>query len=608
MAGEPHLVQNLEQVNENASRFEKIKDKRDVDAYDKLSQFTHWYYFRDLGVFAPSKFIGYVGTTIEDYEGGGDGRKTETQLKQWFSAIDPVKDPEASARWLSALERYVQGLGKDRKSSSRVHILREEFAELCQKTKPNVWMVRAMSGEWTPAFLEHGYVGFDLDMEGVDMSGCTTEEDVREKYKEHNQDKDDSQSIGIKVSQIWQFVNVMSDGDYVLTKDKDGNFRYGIVRGLQYVEDGQPCSNRRSVSWSETTIELQVSYRRTIFQIRKQKDRNEVLRKLGRLDLVEDVDATGPAMDQNYANLNSLADALLLDPEFLEEIWTLLEEKRQIIFQGPPGTGKTYVAQRLAKCLAGSRDRVTIVQFHPSYAYEDFVQGFRPTLQEGQAGFELSNGPLLEAAARAKCEPAEKHFLIIDEINRGNLAKVFGELYFLLEYRDEEIKLQYHKAGVDKGFKLPSNLYIIGTMNTSDRSIALVDLALRRRFYFVSFDPHEPPVEGLLERWLGKNARELAWVAKAVTKANEQLRSRQAAIGPSYFIKKDGLEEDAVARIWKHSVMPYVEEHLVGEPDRLKDFELDALKGRSGWGKDDGGPVDNVAGSGDDQESPSERV
>ena len=603
MSGEPHLVQNLEQVNENASRFEKIKDMRDVDAYDKLSQFTHWYYFRDLGVFAPSKFIGYVGTTVEDYEGGGDGRKTETQLKQWFSAIDPVKDPEASARWLSALERYVQGLGKDRKSSSRVHILREEFAELCQKTKPNVWMVRAMSGEWTPAFLEHGYVGFDLDMEGVDMSGCTTEEDVREKYKEYNPDKDDSQSIGIKVSQIWQFVNVMSDGDYVLTKDKDGNFRYGIVRGLQYVEDGQPCSNRRSVSWSETTIELQgLFYRRTIFQIKKQ-DRNEVLRKLGRLDLVEDVDATGPAMDQNYANLNSLADALLLDPEFLEEIWTLLEEKRQVIFQGPPGTGKTYVAQKLAECLARSRDRVTIVQFHPSYAYEDFVQGFRPTLQEGQAGFELSNGPLREAAARAECETREKHFLIIDEINRGNLAKVFGELYFLLEYRDEEMRLQYDKAK----FRLPANLYIIGTMNTSDRSIALVDLALRRRFYFVSFDPHEPPVEGLLKRWLDKNAPpDMAWVAGVVETANKELGPR-AAIGPSYFMR-DGLNREAVERIWKHGVMPYVEEQLVGQPDRLKDFELDALEGRSGGGEDDDGPVDNAAGLADDQESPSEGV
>jgi len=599
MTGEPQLVQSLEQVKENASRFEKIKDMRGVDAYDKLSQFTHWYYFRDMGMFAPSKFIGYVGTTVEDYEGGGDGRKTETQLKQWFSAIDPVKEPEASARWLSALERYVQGLGKDRKSSSRVHILKEEFAELCQKTEPNVWMVRAMSGEWTPVFLEHGYVGFDLDVEGVNMSGCTTKEDVREKYEERNPDKGNSQSVGIKVSEIWQFIGAMSVGDYVLTKNEDGDVHYGIVGELRYVEDGLPCSNRRSVSWSETTIELRVPYQRTIFQIQQGQDRNEIFRKIGRVDLVDDVECNRPAMEQSFPNFDSLADELLLNSYFLREVYILLEDKRQVVFQGPPGTGKTYVAKKLAEYLAGSRDRVTIVQFHPSYAYEDFVQGFRPMLKGDQTGFELSNGPLLEAAARAEGEPSEKHFLIIDEINRGNLAKVFGELYFLLEYRREEIRLQYDKAE----FRLPPNLYIIGTMNTSDRSIALVDLALRRRFYFVSFDPHEPPVDGLLGRWLDKNTHDMAWVAKVVETANKELGS-QAAIGPSYFMK-DGLDEDAVARIWKHSVMPYIEEHLIGEPDRLKNFELDALWGRSGGRKDDGGPADNAVGSDDDQESPS---
>ena len=299
-------------------------------------------------------------------------------------------------------------------------------------------------------------------------------------------------------------------------------------------------------------------------------------------------------------DLGSLADELLLDLAFLEEILTLLEDRRQIIFQGPPGTGKTYVAQKLAECLAGSPDRITIVQFHPSYAYEDFVQGFRPTLDQGQAVFKLSEGPLLEAAEQAKNEPDAMHFLIIDEINRGNLAKVFGELYFLLEYRDKKIRLQYEP----KTFRLPANLYIMGTMNTADRSIALVDLALRRRFYFVSFDPQAPPVAGLLGRWLTKNAPGMEWVADAVAKANELLDSRHAAIGPSYFMK-ERLDEDAVERIWKHSVMPYIEEHLFGEPDRLKDFELDALRNQSGEnaGEDegDGAPADAAAEPDDDE-------
>ena len=256
----------------------------------------------------------------------------------------------------------------------------------------------------------------------------------------------------------------------------------------------------------------------------------------------------------------------------------LLDDKRQVIFQGPPGTGKTYAARELARSLAGpANDRVTLVQFHPSYAYEDFIQGYRPTLtSSGQAGFELRDGPLVDAARKARNEPDSPHFLIIDEINRGNLAKVFGELYFLLEYRDEDMTLQY-AGDRDEPFSLPENLYIIGTMNTADRSIALVDLALRRRFHFVEFHPDKPPVAGLLKRWLKRNAEDMAWVVDLVKRANAKLDDRQAAIGPTYFMKK-GLSEEKVRLIWEHNVLPYVEEHLYGETDRLAEFDLEKLR------------------------------
>ena len=276
---------------------------------------------------------------------------------------------------------------------------------------------------------------------------------------------------------------------------------------------------------------------------------------------------------QTDPGLPTLAAKLHLTPEFLREIKTLLYEKKQVIFQGPPGTGKTYVAQALAEHLAGSEDRVTLVQLHPSYAYEDFVQGFRPTLEDRQPGFQLKDGPLLRAAERAESEPNAKHFLVIDEINRGNPAKVFGELYFLLEYRDDKIHLQYS----DKPFSLPKNLYFIGTMNTADRSIALVDLALRRRFYFVEFHPDDEPVKGVLRRWLEANAPGMDWLANVVERTNEKMQDdRHAAIGPSYFMK-DGLDDDAVKRIWKHSVLPYIEERRYGEGD-LSGFGLKELR------------------------------
>ena len=162
---------------------------------------------------------------------------------------------------------------------------------------------------------------------------------------------------------------------------------------------------------------------------------------------------------------------------------------------------------------------------------------------------------------------------MIDEINRGNVAKVFGELYFLLEYRGTEISLQYS----NDEFSLPENLWIIGTMNTADRSIALVDTALRRRFFFFPFFPDQPPIEGLLGRWLQRNKPDLVWLADVVDKANRLLDDRHAAIGPSHILKPN-LDEDWIDLIWGHAVLPYLDEQLFGEEERLADFKLEVLR------------------------------
>ena len=211
------------------------------------------------------------------------------------------------------------------------------------------------------------------------------------------------------------------------------------------------------------------------------------------------------------------------------------------------------------------------------------MRGFRPRLNDGNARYELRDGPLLKAAERASNEEHAKHYLVIDEINRGNIAKVFGELYYLLEYRDDEINLLYERDGKEK-FSLPKNLYIIGTMNTADRSIALVDLALRRRFYFIEFHPDAEPIKGILRRWLRSddesNPRksELLWVADVVEKVNEKLQNdRHAAIGPSYFMRPN-LDEAMVERIWKHSVIPYIEERRFGDDSVSVEFDLETWK------------------------------
>lgn len=381
-------------------------------------------------------------------------------------------------------------------------------------------------------------------------------------------------------------------GDIVLVRHRRREGRgIGVVYKNDY-RDKLAADSRIHVLWlNKSTAELPGNTPREGFS--KAGGTADVFRRTA--EYVPTFDLLDRIRPPN-CDLQALADELLIDSPFLHTVQDLLEDKRQIIFQGPPGTGKTYAAQKLAMCLAGSeQQRVRLVQFHPSYAYEDFVQGLRPTLHNGQPGFKRRKGPLLTMAKEARKDPDAKYFLIIDEINRGNLAKVFGELYFLLEYRDQTIQLQYS----DKQFKLPDNLYVIGTMNTADRSIALVDSALRRRFHFMEFHPDRPPIQGLLKRWLDRNAPQMAWIADVVDRANEKLNDRQAAIGPSYFMTSN-LDDRKVSLIWKHGVLPYIKEHLYGEHDRLNEFELDRLRHEGGGATAEDGSQDSEEGLPDD--------
>lgn len=302
--------------------------------------------------------------------------------------------------------------------------------------------------------------------------------------------------------------------------------------------------------------------------------------------LLSRVEETGLSVEQvaieadDADPIGAAADNLSLDREFLQEIADLLERHRQLVFYGPPGTGKTYVAQELVEALAPSEDRRMLIQFHPSTSYEDFFEGYRPLAAgDDKIVYRLVDGPLRIMAERARTDPLNRpHILIIDEINRANLSKVLGELLFLLEYRDKEISSLYRP---DEPFSLPKNLWIIGTMNTADRSIATVDAALRRRFHFVPFVPDDRPgnpISGVLAAWLDNN-QEPAWVADLVNEVNSMLRKELGGdhllLGPSYFMK-EGLDRDRLAEIWKYQIEPLIDDLFFGD-EKAKQFRFDRI-------------------------------
>jgi 5-methylcytosine-specific restriction protein B len=278
--------------------------------------------------------------------------------------------------------------------------------------------------------------------------------------------------------------------------------------------------------------------------------------------------------------LDELAEELLVDRRFLGDMVALLEDKGQVILYGPPGTGKTYLARKLAEALVSDPARRALVQFHPSTSYEDFFEGYRPEASvEGDMTYRLTPGPLALLAARAADAPGKRHIMIIDEINRANLPKVLGELLYLFEYRDEQVRTLYRP---DDPFELPKDVWFIGTMNTADRSIALIDAALRRRFNFVPVFPNHGPMAGLLDRWLSAKD-EPAWVGELVAMVNDELTEALGGphlqLGPSHFMKP-GLDEETLRRIWQYNIEPFIEDQFFGDPAQIDHFRFDTVMRR----------------------------
>jgi 5-methylcytosine-specific restriction protein B len=471
-----------------------------------------------------------------------------------------------------------------------VKIYRSARAEATEQATRRAWLIRGSSVlgvNLVPQWLASGWCS--LAASQLPLIPETIEREELVQLAEASYEHLKVQERRTKVNEIADFVCKIKLGDVVLTTSDDGVFIGDVSGNAEYQSSENGRSNlRRAVSWRNAdagvdfgdlpgTLQAKLKTGDTIADLTGELAAIDGLT----LDLADEVEDLAIATRQPHVEFRKLAataaDELLITEQWLDEVVELLNEKRQLVFYGPPGTGKTYLALRIAALLAGEQ-QVRLVQFHPSYTYEDFFEGFRPAADaaSGSVSLELKAGPLRRLAVEAKEHPDQAFILVIDELNRANIAKVFGELYFLLEYRDQAVEVLYG----GEPFTLPKNLYFICTMNTADRSIALLDAAMRRRFAFVELHPATEPTASMLTKWLDRKGLPPDSGA-LLTLLNSAIEDRDAHIGPSYFMTADQSKK-RLARVWRTQIVPLLQEtHYDRWASMASRFDFETLYGKA---------------------------
>lgn len=306
------------------------------------------------------------------------------------------------------------------------------------------------------------------------------------------------------------------------------------------------------------------------------KLRDELSEALNKVDLsyIDKKNSTDFSLNQNkkYTKENFLKDVYISEEKY-DKLVTVLKRKKNIILQGAPGVGKTFLAKRLAYSIMGEKDdeRINFIQFHQNYSYEDFVMGYRPIKE----GFELKYGIFYNFCQKATKNPDKDYFFIIDEINRGNLSKIFGELLMLIEadYRDEKATLAY--TGSD--FSVPKNLHIIGMMNIADRSLAMIDYALRRRFSFFDIEPafDSEGFSNYQKEFSNKTFNELIEKIKKLNEAiaQDQSLGKGFCIGHSYFCNAEECTLEWMKDIVEFDIFPMLSEYWFDDESKLNEWK-----------------------------------
>ncbi|MDQ0257510.1 5-methylcytosine-specific restriction protein B [Evansella vedderi] len=417
-------------------------------------------------------------------------------------------------------------------------------------------------------FYSQGVMGIGWDELG-DLSQFSSKQKMKVKMKElYGQEY----TYMNAAHATWQFANEILPGDTVYVKKGTSTVigkgiveseymydptrdEYKHIHKVNWVENGEWDHPGKAVNKTLTDITPYTDY----------------VRKLENLFIDEDdEDIEEIEVDYDPYTKEDFLNEVFIPENRYHKIVNLLKKKKNVILQGPPGVGKTFAAKRIAYSIMGEKDvdRVMMVQFHQSYSYEDFIMGYRPT----NNGFELSEGPFYEFCKKAEKDNDRDYFFIIDEINRGNLSKIFGELLMLIENdkRGQKLRLLY----ANELFSVPKNVYILGMMNTADRSLAMIDYALRRRFAFYKLEAAFDS-DGFLEIMNQENNSKFTALVEQIKALNNYISEDESLgsgfqIGHSFLCSDEEVTDEWMSSVIEYELIPLLDEYWFDEPSKVE--------------------------------------